>query len=915
MSWTARVRDNAMTRLKKAPVSSLPWSNPAATMTGHFRPSYGTHEDQQDTTRHLVVDEPSSTTTIKEKNDCGVVDADVVAAPTTATSSFISTVRPAGSTDALAWMNAEDMDPFIGHEREVANALQGIRRSMDRFLNVELKGIIYVKIPAAPPLLTNPELSAPSPVEAEEIAAAVTSSKKPPKPPKGATPKPHGETPSGLSPGSATAACNALVANSLTSAHSYSLSLEKAQQLLHRLEETVAAGAIRVFRQDAGDAMNQTNPSRSKATTPQPTTARSQPKRGGAMTPHETASPHAEDGVLVHVPDRLLTELKVFVKEVAHVVRAYDDGIHALAAHYKLSNGTSEDEAKSAALPTLGSHKVVPCHLSKGLSMAARELALHQSDGGNRVKGSVSVRRTLVGSPPRQQQYDTEAGAGEGFGSLSDPDVVASCTDAPSCGEYLVGCTVNMFGRCSDMSHLTAHVICGHWTPRETVLLWILKCLQEFGTSERRTPQDTAEEDCKKSLASSKSLLALLPHKVSIGVGWQRHPVHGAVTVCLATPTFVELPFTTQHSLLPIGEISRYVTNGLASRADMTQFPIQFTSLVHVAEFKAIRALVPTSHPIEPQLSSEIQLLLDVPLTVDIACTVVQVDAPPQTPFYGRKVVDAEMKLARRKGKPLASVPQEPRCSTSSCLVDFPPSTLGTVTRVTVRLVSHCNATLHIFAKLNGQSDASFHKVSSVQIQPAYSEELWFAAQGVASNPLNTIGLPVTSEMFQRWRGCVVAPLCDTLLDGAAMVPFEVFLPNDTRVCVLKGAHGETTLRPTPQHSKVPQLLPHSTPSFSSANLSIGAMSPIPQDSETSVGERPLLPPLPVGTRTSSSQRMMTDVTGTSSATSSDSLLKKRRGGSRANTMLFRGVLHRAKEGPLQLWADGFVVCQWAVTY
>ncbi|CUG87115.1 Hypothetical protein, putative [Bodo saltans] len=914
MSWTARVRDNAQTRLKKAPVSLLPWSNPAATATGHFRPTYGAHDDQE--VQNTIIAPHSQNTNVEPQRSWGSRgDEDTVlalTASTRTTTGLTSTINSAtanGGSDALAWMNAEDMDPFVGHEREAANALQGIRRSMNQFLHSELKEIIFVKISAAPPLLTNPELSAPSPAETDELAAqaAAANSKKSSKPPKGASPKPQSETPSGPPPGAGVAACNALLTAALTSACTRSLSLEKAQLLLQRLEEAAATGAVNVARADAGDTMNHTNPSRSKTATPQPSTARNHPKKGGAMTPQES-SRAADDGAqLVPVPDRMLAELKLFVKDVAHIVRSYDEGIDALMTHYKCTNSSSSEAPHTATttLPSLG-NGVAPCQLSKGLSMAARELALQQTDNARSVRRKAASRSV---SPSRQQ--DSVVG---GFGALTDPDVVAACIDVPSCGEYLVGRTVMTFGRC-DVSQLSAHVICGNWSPRETILLWVLKCLQDAGGSiQRDHVVPSSDDNTKKAppVPLINSLLALLPQRVSIGIGWQRHPVYGAVTVCLATPKFVELPFTTQRSLLPIGEIARYVTNGLASRQDISQFPIQFSSAVHVAEFKAIRAVAPTSHPIEPLTSSEVQLLLDVPITVDIACTVVQVDAPPQTPFYGRKTIDAEMKLARRKGKPLSSVPQEPRCSSSICLVDFPPSALGTATRVTVRLVSHRNATLHIFAKLNGQSDASFHQVSSVQIQPAYSEEAWFAAQGVASNPLHTVGLPVTSEMFQRWRGCVVSPMCDTVVDGAAMVPFEVYLPHDTQVCVLKGAHGETLLKPQ-QPRKTATLLPAASPSLSAVNVSIDAMSPIPQDSEASVGEKSILPPLPSGRRASSTQRG--DALTTLSVSSSDSSLRKRRGGSRANTTLFKGVLHRAREGPLQLWVDGFVVCQWTVSF
>lgn len=715
---------------------------------------------------------------------------------------------PAGASSSatLPYADAHSMDPYCARERQVVDALMAIRRNASAFAAEAVENVSVV-IPPCPTLPLHRPTHAETPAEPSSTSHAAK------KPPKGAalrsvtTPLSEG--------GDATVVLKLLMDQRYISYAPRVVHVRELRDVIKKLERLLTT---RVISQES----LMLDPGRTPTQAPLP-----------MRTPrHNAPSKRSTSRAGQDTPDPLDAPATLLLPTMFADV---------LAGHLAtLSRLLSENVCGFDALHSLDG-QCSPCMLSRGMSLAARELA-------------------LVSAQPKYSSKEISCSEDAALELL--------------CGDFLVHRTVEAFGKVPDGSALSAFVVFGMYSPREVAAKWMSAAVQ----SNQKKP-------------TTAPLCLTKAGTCCVGVGWQKHPVHGAVTVLLAAPHFEELRFMENRGrLLPMHEAARYITHGLLTHEDSAYFPIK----CDIARFN-IKAISPSLHPVEtPSLSLE--FYLQVPGNVEIACAVVQVNAPPQTPFCGRREADSVMKSTRRRmnknmnGLPAAAsttavgIPHEPRQSTHTCMIDYPVRDLiasdyvpGLV-RLRVRLVSPNPATVHVFARQT-PLETNFVKAMSIAVSPKHdATDSAFTTPPLRTDTINEeastpvgSGLPLVTEVFHKWRACLDAPLTDTIESHRATA-FAVWLPKGIQSCVLKHSSGSET----PLHATVD----HETPQRSLTDDSaLGRTTPKPHRSSiliSSLGSPP------------------------------------RRGVERVQ---YQCTLYRPIEGHLYLWADGFVLCQWMVSY
>lgn len=231
----------------------------------------------------------------------------------------------------------------------------------------------------------------------------------------------------------------------------------------------------------------------------------------------------------------------------------------------------------------------------------------------------------------------------------------------------------------------------------------------EFVVFGLKDPAVIVEEFVMKALADGNDRILLFPNKLYVGAGWQKHVVHGAVTVVLLATGFQEISYIRKHDNLPITELKRNMKKGQMSK-DERLYDLNF-----IPEHYGIKALNPTAHPVV--CGTTVVIILECPPSVTLACST-QEDSLP-TRSQGNTFIDRQGRIAR----------------ITAALTDCLPSKLVVYARHPHELV--------------------YMKASTILLRPVKSKWDGDAARATS--------FPVQHDVFQQLQGELISPRTGTL--------------------------------------------------------------------------------------------------------------------------------------------------------
>lgn len=534
----------------------------------------------------------------------------------------------------------------------------------------------------------------------------------------------------------------------------------------------------------------------------------------------------------------------------------------------------SQQEVKDASL-TLWLGK------SHGLCLAARDLAVDLDGLPCAPQGSGSGGQDPPSSPG---------------GSLVD---AASGALVRRIDAAAVRARLCRYGRISPSGDIVAIAVAGTLNPAHIALLVVRYILQHSDGAGTGSGAHGAHHHRRPPAGAHGSMERLLARdcKTPLVFAWQKHPVHGAVSVFLAVVGFEELLFLKTHSGMPTLELGRCIHHNMIPTADAERFDLRF-----LPESLGVKVVCPRSHPVRCSAGEEAVVLLEAPpgvvLIVDeedpVAAAAANktsskrhqlLDAVPQLPSTKKKQQHAADSDAKRHAAAVAP--------TSNALHTFIDRD-GRFVRLTARCRPNRQISLAVYAKCS-PSQPEFLRSATILVHCDAHDNRWsapapLAAAGSSDDPEGWLEFPTATDYFQLVGGSLVSPRQGRIGANEA-VEFVVQCSAHVLSCSLAGSHGTASV---------------AMARIASSSVSASAAAPSPlREVVPPAGKivlRPLhggAPPPPAAAATRSSP--------SPGGQQQQSLALP------AGRVAFVAQVARPREGVITLWMDGFHALQWTV--
>ena len=443
-----------------------------------------------------------------------------------------------------------------------------------------------------------------------------------------------------------------------------------------------------------------------------------------------------------------ISSLKTYRDEICATISASLDHVQVMRDRAVSEGDEGRGHFCFEDTNSLSSSTVQPTsRLTHGICLAARELAL------------------AVDVWARDVRKDEQLRQGEG-GMRAGWDLVRSVPDDDMTRMLL------RYGRLSSTRHIFGVVVLGTHTAADIALLSLRHFLQSTDSS----------------IAAFMSAAAKAP----MGVGWQKHPVHGAVTAVIVAIGFEELLFLKTRSFLPAMELGRCFRTKQIPQLDAERYDLRF-----LPESLGIKVVYPLSHPIRCSNKEDAVLLLTVPPGLILSC----VEEKPS----GIRNQDHVTNVTECSSSRFAFVDRDGRYLRITLRCPIKKTALAIVARSpSSAQYTHCATVLVV----NDDTD-QLHQSSPSSVG------------GNFSSNVERSEFPSATDYFQQVGGMLVAPRMD-LLGAEEPVDFEIRCSSGVQSCSITGAHGTHPLTRLDGSSPPSSLA--SSPQFGrSANVSPGA--------------------------------------------------------------------------------------------